>query len=100
MTKQKLKMISLWIIQVLLALAFLKAGSSKLMPGSVWAEMFRRWGYPEHFYAAIGVIEVAGAVGLLIPRVAGSAASVLLVVMVGALCTHLRHGERQAAGGC
>lgn len=96
MIKAKLKMVPVWIVQIVLALAFLKAGSSKLAPGSAWAEMFRRWGYPRHFYVAIGVIEVAGAVGLLIPRAAGVAASALIVVMAGALFTHLRHGERQA----
>src|SRR5712692_2054871 len=98
MNTRKLKIIPLWIVHVLLALAFLKAGSSKLTPSSVWAEMFRQWGYPDHFYVAIGVIEVVGAVGLLIPKVAGSSASVLVGVMAGALWTHLRDGECQALG--
>ncbi len=34
-----------------------------------------------------------GAVGLLIPRLAGYAAGGLIVIMIGATITHLVHGE-------
>jgi len=86
--------IGLWLCQVVLAAMFIGAGARKF--GSpMWARMFARWGYPDHFYLVIGAIEVAAAVGLLVPRLAGYSALTLLVVMAGAGMTHLVHGELQ-----
>jgi hypothetical protein len=38
-------------------------------------------------------LEVLGAVALLVPKLAATAASMLFVIMLGALVTHVRHGE-------
>ena len=96
MSKAKLKMVPVWILQILLAVAFLPAGGSKLPTSPIWTERFRTWGYPDHFYIVIGVVEVLGAIALVIPRAAGYGAATLSVVMIGACVTHLLHGERQA----
>jgi hypothetical protein len=55
------KTIGLWILQALMALVMVGPGVQKFT-SPVWQRMFRVWGYPEHFYAVIGAIEViAGA---------------------------------------
>ena len=81
-----------WVCQALLALMFLGAGVRKFT-APTWALMFARWGYPDHFYLVIGVLEVTGAVALLIPRTAAPAALMLIVIMIGAGFTHALHAE-------
>ena len=44
-------------------------------------------------YLIIGVFEILGAVGLLIPRTSAIASVGLIIIMVGALFTHLTHNE-------
>ena len=57
--------------------------------------MFARWGYPDHFYLVIGAVEVAAGLALLVPRLAASAAAILIVVMIGAGATHVLHNEQR-----
>jgi uncharacterized membrane protein YphA (DoxX/SURF4 family) len=54
---------------------------------------FHNMGYPAWFRVVIGVIEIGGGVGLLIPRLAFYAAGALGVVMIGAAYTLVVHGE-------
>ena len=44
-------------------------------------------------WSGIGVLEAAGAVGLLIAPMAGYAAIGLFAIMIGAACTHLANHE-------
>jgi len=83
---------------VLTALVFLLAGSLKLFvqPEAATAQ-FETYGYADWFRIAIGACELAGAVGLIVPRVSWLAASGLSVLMLGAIYTHLAHGEIQSA---
>jgi len=86
--------ILLWIIQVLLALLFLFAGGTKLvLPLDVLTAMGspNQVHLPGLFIRFIGVCEVAGALGLLLPgifRVRASliplAAAALAIIMIGA----------------
>lgn len=58
----------LWIIQVLLAFNFLMSGSMKLiLPIEQWNTMLVV-PLPGLFIRFIGVVEVAGALGLILPR--------------------------------
>jgi hypothetical protein len=82
-----------WIAQILSALIVLAAATGKLLGRPGWIERFRNWGYPDGFYFVIGVLELLGAITLLFPRMAGRPAAGLLVIMLGALLTHLFHGE-------
>ena len=61
------------------------------------AENFERWGYPGWFLMFIGVVELLGGLGLLLPKTAGWAASGLVVVMLGAVWTHISHQEGAVA---
>lgn len=52
-------------------------------------ELFDKVGRGQWFRYFTGLLEVAGAIGLLIPRYAFHAAGLLAVVMVGAIIAHL-----------
>jgi putative oxidoreductase len=93
MKQSRLKSVISWIVQILLAVFYLLAASGKLMSRPQWIGLFRNWGFPDKFYLIVGVLEVLGAVGLLIPRLAGYAAAGLIVLMIGAAATHLINGE-------
>lgn len=55
--------------------------------------MFLHWGYPPWFATLIGVLELAGGVGLLIPRLTRYAILGLTLIMFGAAYTHLANHE-------
>jgi uncharacterized membrane protein YphA (DoxX/SURF4 family) len=92
----------LWIIQGLLALLFLVAGVAKLvMP---IAEMTKGTSLPGLFLRFIGVAEVLGAIGLILPGLlrirrdlTPLAASGLVIIMVGATVVNLEGGQKAAA---
>jgi uncharacterized membrane protein YphA (DoxX/SURF4 family) len=50
-------------------------------------------GYSAWFLYLIAVLEIAGAVGLLIPRLAPFAAAGLIIIMFGAMYTHITHDQ-------
>jgi uncharacterized membrane protein YphA (DoxX/SURF4 family) len=83
-------------VEVLLSALFALQGLLKLTGSTVWIARFRAWGYPEGFYLVVGFIELVGAIALLIPKTRLVGAGLLVVVMVGATITHLRHAEIQA----
>ena len=80
-----------WFLSGLLALAFLTAGTSKLL--GIVNPMFVHWGYKPWFATFIGVLEVLGAVGLLVPRIAFAATLGLTLLMFGAAYTHVANHE-------
>ncbi len=90
--------VALWIVQGLLAALFLFAGGTKLvMPIE---EMTKQIAMPGLFLRFIGVAEVFGAIGLIIPgltRVQPGltplAAVGLALIMIGATVTTLASGE-------
>jgi putative oxidoreductase len=86
---------AVWVLRVLLAALFVIQGVVKLTGSPGWISRFRAWGYPDYFYVAVGVAELAGALLLLIPRLSRFGAALLIVVMVGATGTHLIHHEPQ-----
>jgi uncharacterized membrane protein YphA (DoxX/SURF4 family) len=88
----KAKKVALWALTGLLACLYLLSGSMKFVSPEV-AKHFEAFGYPDWFRALIGVVEVGGALALLLPRTAFYAAGALVVVMAGAVFTHLRAGE-------
>ena len=92
----------LWIIQGLLALLFLVAGGAKLvMPIE---EMTKGTSLPGLFLRFIGVAEVLGAIGLILPGLlrirrdlTPLAAAGLVIIMVGATVVNLEGGQKAAA---
>ena len=87
--------ILLWIAQVLLALFFLAAGYSHgLMPIDQAAKN-APWmlDLPSGLVRFIAFAELAGAIGVLIPRLARLAALGLMTIMVLAAAFHISRGE-------
>ncbi len=84
-----------WSISIILALLFVAAGFSKLWGPSAtrWGARFLNWGYPVGSQYVVGAVEIISALALLLPRSRKPAAGSLTLVMAGALCTHLIHGE-------
>ncbi|GAA3571225.1 hypothetical protein GCM10022197_29630 [Microlunatus spumicola] len=81
--------VATWVGRGLLALVFLGAGASKLAgdPAMVW--MFGEIGSGQWLRYVVGGLEVAGAVGVLVPRLSALAATGLALLMVGATVTNL-----------
>ena len=78
--------IVLWLVTVLEALGMGLAGASKFV-GSGWPSMFEGWGYAAWFAYVVGAAEMGGALLLLLPRLASYSATLLLVIMLGAMYT-------------
>lgn len=79
----------LWAAQVALAWMFVMAGLPKLAGGQVMVDLFDAVGAGQWLRYVVGVLEVAGAIGLLIPRLSGLAALGLGGLMVGAALTNI-----------
>ena len=81
--------IALWTVQALLAASFASAAVQKLAGTPYMVSMFAEIGAGQWLRYAIGVMELAGAVGLLVPRLSGLAALGLAALMVGASITNV-----------
>ena len=81
--------IALWLITLLLALAFFAAGAAKFPMHGQWARMFAQWHFPVWFRIAIAVLEIAAALLILWPRTATIGASLIVVIMLGGMATHI-----------
>ena len=77
-----------WILQILLAILFIKSGFGKLsnLPGTM--KFFNGMGLPGWMAYVIGGAELLGGIGLLIPQTVRAAAMGLILVMIGALVMH------------
>ena len=95
--------ITLWVVQVLLALAFVAHGLMLLFPPANLIEQMNATMSPP-FRVFLGVAEVLAAVGLTLPGITRilpwliSAAAVgLMIVMISATVFHISRGEISAA---
>jgi putative oxidoreductase len=86
---------AVWACAIFLAVAFVSVGISKLEGPSAmrWTERFVDWGYPANAHYVIGVWEILGGLGVLIPKWRRAAAATLVALMIGALGTHAVHAE-------
>lgn len=117
-----IRTMALWIVQGLLALLFLCAGSMKLIVPIAMLTAQMPLPFPGSFLKFIGVAEVTGAMGLILPGlvrirpmltplaacglliimigattvtlVAGSVVGALVPLVVGLLCTAVAYGRR------
>jgi uncharacterized membrane protein YphA (DoxX/SURF4 family) len=81
--------LALWILQIGLAFVFLNAGTAKLAGNPMMVQIFNVIGIGQWFRYLTGSLEIVGAIGLFIPRLAGYAALLLSAVMAGAIFSHL-----------
>ena len=78
------RLITLWTLSGLVALTFIAAAGGKLAGAANMVEMFDKVGLGQWFRYFTGILEIVGAIGLLVSRYAFYAAVLLAVVMVGA----------------
>ena len=95
--------IVLWILQVLLALAFLAHGAMFLWPPPEIAVMMNA-SMPRWFQLFLGVAEIAAGLGLILPGLTRIkpwlvvwAAGGIMIVMVAATIWHVIRGEISSA---
>lgn len=86
---------SLWLAALISAVVLLVASIATL--SGLMTSQFVAWGYDRDFALFVGVVELLGALGLVLPRTAGWAALCSSVVMLGAIGTHMVNGEFIAA---
>jgi len=91
--------ILLWILQILLALLFLFAGTSKFIMSAEEMTQQMPVALPIWFIHFIGICEILGGIGLIVPWLTGIkpwltplAASLLVVIMIGAVVISLMMG--------
>ncbi len=78
-----------WTLQVLMAAAFVMAGGSKLAGTPDMVALFEAVGVGQWLRYVTGVLEMTGAVLLLVPALAGFGALHLAGVMSGAVVAHV-----------
>ncbi len=96
MSNLTFKSASLWGLTGLLALTFVGAGIAKFMGVEQTILPFERMGMPA-MALAVGLLEIAGAIALFIPRLRFLAALGLSATMLGAVGYHLILDPEQAA---
>jgi uncharacterized membrane protein YphA (DoxX/SURF4 family) len=98
--------VAVWVVQVLLALAFVATGLAKITQPREKLQTNMKWveDFAPNTIKGIGTLEVLAAVGLILPFLTGIlpvltplAAVGLILVMLGAIYTHVRRGEAPIA---
>jgi hypothetical protein len=98
--------IALWIVQGLLALVYLAAGGLKVVRPREQLVASGNFDWmkdsPDAGVKAVGLVEILGALGVILPWLTGIASILtpiaalgLVVVQIGALRVHLVRNERQ-----
>jgi len=89
----KTKNIITWILAGILALAFFGSGITKLLGVEMQIKNFESWGYPLWFRFPIGLIEIAFAIALVIPRFRKITVYGIFIWTLAAVITHLQAGQ-------
>ena len=99
--------IAYWIVAGLLAVLYLYSGGMKLVRSAQQLRPMMAWvdGMPLSTVRVIGLLEVLGVVGLILPPLVGvltwlsvAAAVGLVLVQIGGITLHLRRGEIRVLG--
>ncbi len=84
----------LWVLILLLATVFLTVGLSKLLgTGPIVFQAAAMHGFPNWIRVVVGVVEVSGAIALLVPRLSTYGAIGLALLMIPATITQAMSGE-------
>lgn len=78
-----------WTMRILLAALFLYQGIDKFSERRLWLRIFEEIGFGQWFRYFTGVVEVSGALMLLIPKATLVAVGLLVCTMIGAILVHV-----------
>ena len=99
--------VAYWIVAGVLAVFYLYSGGIKVVRSKDQLRPMMAWidAVPLRLVRTIGVLEVLGALGLILPPLTGIAAGLALtaaigleLIQVGAITLHLRRGETKVIG--
>jgi putative oxidoreductase len=79
----------LWTLRILLAVLFLYEGIDKFSERRLWLRIFEEIGFGQWFRYFTGIVEISGALLLLIPKATLVAVGFLVCTMIGALLVHV-----------
>lgn len=88
-TPTRVRTALIWVVQVGLASQFVAGGLLKLAGDPQMTAMFAEIGAGQWLRFVVGVLELAGAVGLVVPRLAVPAAGGIVALMLGATATNI-----------
>lgn len=100
-------LIAYWIVAGILALLYVISGGQKIVRSRAQLEPMMAWAptFPAWTVKAIGIVEVLGAIGLIVPPLAGilsalaiAAAIGLALVQLVAIGLHVARGELKVLG--
>ena len=80
-----------WLPRIAIALVFVTVGSSKFSD-PMWVRLFARIGFGQWFRYFTGVMQIAGGVLVLMPRLALVGIAMLACTMTGAVITWIAFG--------
>jgi putative oxidoreductase len=81
--------IGAWVLQGIVAAAFLAAAAAKLTGATYMVQLFEQIGAGQWFRYVTGFVELTGALALIFPRMASLGGLWLGVTMIFAVLTHL-----------
>ncbi len=81
--------VALWVLQLAAAAMLAMAGLAKLSSDPAMVGLYDAIGVGQWFRYLTGILEVAGALLLVVPRFAGLGALIVAPVMLGAVLVHL-----------
>ena len=87
--RSRVRTVAIWTLRVILAVGFGSSGLMKLAGASTMVTMFDQIGAGQWLRYLIGGLELAAAIGVLIPVLSGLAALGLTALMVGAAVTNI-----------
>ena len=81
--------ILLWCVQALLAFVFVNASLAKLTGNPEMVALFTAVGFGQWFRYVTAILELTGAVLIVVPRTRSIGAALLATIMLGAITAHL-----------
>ena len=78
-----------WVPRIGVAVLFLAVGTAKFASDGLWVRVFDQIGFGQWFRVFTGLLQVSGAVLLLVPRLAWIGAGILSLTMLGAVLVQL-----------
>jgi len=80
----------MFILKLIVGFAFALAGGAKLAGAKPLADQFEEFGLPQFMMYLVGVLELAGAIGLFVDPLSSWAVLGLAGLMLGAIGNHVK----------
>ena len=77
-------------LKIGLSIAFIIVGGAKLFRVKPLNDQFIEFGLPNYFILLVGILEVVGAIGIMIPFLSLYASIGLVLLLLGAISNHIK----------